>query len=247
MPVGRHVVDGADADARCVHVDDELGETCVLRRIGIGSRDQVAPIRERSAAGPHLLAVDDPVVAVPDRPRAQRSDVTAGVGLAHADAPHRRARHDVGQPALPLFGRAELEERRPHLAVCKPGRGDGCAVGDERLVDDEPFEGRASVAAFLDGPRHPYPAARAEFLGEGGVMTDDPRVFRERRTRRPLHPERGGFVVQRVELGWNSEVHGAEPTFASGDHPTDRTRRVRGARGDDRRELHEARRPRARA
>ncbi len=194
VAVGRHVDDRADADAGRVHVDDELGQSGVLRRVRVGPSDQVAPVREGGAARPHLLTVDDPVVAVAYRPRPQRRDVAAGVGLAHADAPHRRAGDDVGEPARSLLGRAELQQRRPHLPVGEPARRDRRAVGDERLVHDEPFERGPAVAALFDRPRHPDPAAGAELLREGGVVADDPRVLGERRPLGPLEPQRGGFA-----------------------------------------------------
>ena len=53
-----------DLDRVLLHVHQEVGQALVLRRLGVGARDEHAPLRVLRAAGPDLLAGDDPAVAV---------------------------------------------------------------------------------------------------------------------------------------------------------------------------------------
>ena len=59
-----HLAQRPDLDAGSVHVDDERGEAGVLHGLGIGAHDEQAPARQVGERRPHLLAVDDPLVAV---------------------------------------------------------------------------------------------------------------------------------------------------------------------------------------
>ena len=83
---------GPDLHAGLVHVEGEVGDPLVLRHIGIGPRQQHAEIRPVPAGRPHLLAVDDPLVAVQLRPGVQPGEVRAGTGLAEQLAPRRCGR-----------------------------------------------------------------------------------------------------------------------------------------------------------
>ena len=49
--------------------------------VGVGAGDQLAPLGELGARAPHLLAVDDPLVAVALGAAAERGEVRAGAGL----------------------------------------------------------------------------------------------------------------------------------------------------------------------
>ena len=57
--------------------DDEHGQAGVLRRVRVGARQQEPAVGVVRAGGPDLLAVDDPVVAILHRARAQPGDVRA--------------------------------------------------------------------------------------------------------------------------------------------------------------------------
>ena len=76
-----HLRDRADLDARQVHRDDERRQALVLGDVGVGAGDQLAPLGELGARAPHLLAVDDPLVAVADGPAGEAGEVGAGAGL----------------------------------------------------------------------------------------------------------------------------------------------------------------------
>ena len=75
-------------DAGLLHVDDEVREPAVLRHVGVrcgtSSIPHLRDVRERR---PHLLAVDDPLVAVAHRARREPGDVGAGARLAEELAP----------------------------------------------------------------------------------------------------------------------------------------------------------------
>ena len=93
---------GRTVDAGRLHVDEQVGDARVLRRVGIGAARADAPVRAMREAGPHLLAVDDPVVAVAHRPRLR--------------APRGRTRRPARRTALApdLFG---AEDRRDVAAL----------------------------------------------------------------------------------------------------------------------------------
>ncbi len=75
-------------DARRLHVDDEVRHALVLGTdsgsVRAMSMPQPSEVGER---GPHLLAVDDPLVAVADARVESDGDVGAGAGLAEELAP----------------------------------------------------------------------------------------------------------------------------------------------------------------
>ena len=58
-------------DARVAHVDDEVGDALVLRRVGIGAGEAHAPVGELRVARPHLLAVEQPAAVGARRARRE--------------------------------------------------------------------------------------------------------------------------------------------------------------------------------
>ena len=71
--VPRHQHERTHADTRRRHRDEQAADPLVLRRVGIRSDEQDDPVGEVRARRPHLLAVDDEVVALVDgaRPEAR--------------------------------------------------------------------------------------------------------------------------------------------------------------------------------
>ena len=76
--VAGHLHQRADLDAGLVHVDGELGDALVLGHVGVGAGDEHADVGGLAERGPHLLAVDDPLVAVLDGPGGEAGEVGAG-------------------------------------------------------------------------------------------------------------------------------------------------------------------------
>ena len=54
-------------DARQAHVDEQARDAFVFGRVGVGTHEQLAPVGHVAERRPHLLAVDDEVVAVGHR------------------------------------------------------------------------------------------------------------------------------------------------------------------------------------
>ena len=72
--------------------DDQHADALVLGRVGVGAHEGQQEVGVVGARRPHLLAVDDEVVAVEHRAGAQRRQVGAGARLAHAERRGQLAR-----------------------------------------------------------------------------------------------------------------------------------------------------------
>src|SRR5262249_27706346 len=108
-------------------------------------------------AGPDLGAAD--LIAALDLHGlgADRGEVGAGIGLAHADAEEALALADSGEEAPALRLCPEAQEQRPALPVGGPVRRDR-GTGDEQLLGhDVALEEAALAAAVALGPRHADP------------------------------------------------------------------------------------------
>src|SRR5207244_639762 len=75
-----HLPQGSHGDARRLHVDDEVGAPAVLRDVPVAAGEQDAEVGVVRGRGPHLLTVDDPLVAVALGPGGDGGDVGAGRG-----------------------------------------------------------------------------------------------------------------------------------------------------------------------
>ena len=207
VSVGGHVGDRADLDPRRVHRDDHFADPAVGRPRRIGATDQVAVVGRFAERRPDLLAVDDEVVAVADCGRGERGEVGAGVGFGHPDAPGGLAGEHAREELGLLIGRAVVDQRRAHLAVREPQRGDGGAGGDEFLADDQAVDVRAPAAAVLGRPGHPDPAVGGHLLREVLREAVDPRIVV---ASVPLHRigcDLAGVYPQLDLFGRPGEVH----------------------------------------
>ena len=118
-------------DARLCHVDDEHGQALVLGQRGVGSGDDDAVVAVVGARGPHLLALEDPFVAVPGRPGGQSGNVGAGARFGEHLAPDAGTADVVGHEPGLLLRSAELVQHRQAHAV---GDGQG-HVGQVPALD----------------------------------------------------------------------------------------------------------------
>src|SRR5205085_2542864 len=64
-----------------VHVDGEVADALMLGHVDIGADKQHAQIGDLATGGPHLLAVHDPLIAVPNGLGVQPGQVRAGTRL----------------------------------------------------------------------------------------------------------------------------------------------------------------------
>src|SRR3546814_8363052 len=78
-----YLLEGAHLDAGLIHVDHEVGDALVLGHVGCGAGDEDPPAGELRTGGPHLLAVDDPLVPVARGP-ALRSEERRGGKARHS-------------------------------------------------------------------------------------------------------------------------------------------------------------------
>ena len=94
----------------------------MLGHLGVGAGQEHAEVGVLAARGPHLLAVDDPLVAVLDRPRLQAGQVRARLGLAEELAPGLLAGHDVAHVEVDLLLGAVGGDGRGGQQQAQPGR-----------------------------------------------------------------------------------------------------------------------------
>ena len=187
-----------------VHVDEERGDRFVVRgsrRAGAG--EQHAPRRVLREAGPHLLAVDDPLVAALLGARGQGRQVAAGAGFGEALAPGLTARQQPRHHLRGEFGSRVVDHRRrQHLEHrVRPGLVEPAA--DDLLADDGPQDrGPAQPARRFRPPvAHParvvQRAQHAQSAAPGGRPASGRRAAASGRSRRARlrDPDRNSAVL----------------------------------------------------
>ena len=136
-------------DARLVHRHGERGQALVLRDVGIGAGQHDAPLGDVGVARPDLVPVDDVLVAVERRRRAQRREVGPGVGLAETLAPPVAAVDEAGQePVLDRLA-AVVADALDQVAEARLRRRAGAG---QLLVDDHLVHRWELAAAVLRRP-----------------------------------------------------------------------------------------------
>ncbi len=204
--------DGPHRDAGRVHGDEKVGQAAMALRFGVGAEDPEAPVGERAAAGPRLLAVEHP--AVPGRVargvRADAGEVAAGVGLGPALAPDFvRAGHGREEARLlrlgPVLEQGGAEEEDAVLA--HPLGGAGAVV---LLLEDEPLEDPEVAPAVLGGPAHHRPAVLVQGVLPGAMSLEAAgRVEGGQRLGRDVLGQPGPRLgPEGLVLGEKRQVHG---------------------------------------
>ena len=150
-----HLAQRPDLDARGLHVDEEHGEAAVAA-VGVGGRpgDDLADVGVVGARRPHLLAVEDPLVAVAHRPRLDAGQVGAGRRLGEQLAGDDVAPVQRRQVPVPDVLDGVGQDRRRHHAEADAERAD---AGDVVVV----------LQALPDAVVGPGQAAAAVCLGAG--------------------------------------------------------------------------------
>ena len=146
-----HLLQRADVDTGLVHVAHEVGDALVLGHVGIGASEQHAEVGDLRTRGPHLLAVDDPLVAVADRRRGEAGEVGTGAGLAEELAPRLAAGDGVADVALLLLVGAVHRDR---------GRREQRPEAHRRTERAELADGLLDADAVLAGEPPPVPLGR---------------------------------------------------------------------------------------
>ena len=94
------------------HVESKVGDAFVFGLVRVGPSQQHGPLGQVSERGPHLLAVDHPLVTVTDGRRSQRRHVRPGPWLRKQLAPPFRSAHQWRQQmALGGFLRPLVDRR----------------------------------------------------------------------------------------------------------------------------------------
>ena len=141
----------------------------MLRRVGIGARDEHAEARDVRERRPHLLTVDHPLVTVAIGPGRKTRDVAARTGFAEELAPDLFAGEERTQVPLLLHVAAVGDDGRRTHAVADgvaPIRTRRIRLGEPRVHDvHQPGrEAEASVALREVHPREPEVELRTEEL-----------------------------------------------------------------------------------
>src|SRR5262249_42671642 len=118
----------------------------VPARFRLGTEQSEHVVGLLRIAGPDLLAVDHPVVAVEPRAGLERSEIAARAGLAVALTPLHLARERRGHEAALLLFAAELERRGHEQAGALVGAIARRAAARVLPLDD-PVDQRIAVAA----------------------------------------------------------------------------------------------------
>jgi hypothetical protein len=127
----RHLPQRTGLDARLRHVELEVRDPLVLRQVGVGARDQHADVGQLRGRRPHLLAGDDPLVAVTHGLGLQAREIGPRAGLREQLAPRVLAVEDAQQVFLLLaFVAVRGDGRRGEQVAEAGGRADGAGVLD---------------------------------------------------------------------------------------------------------------------
>ena len=134
-------------EAVAVGLDHERGHPVVL---AIGDREDDVEVGDAGVGDPVLGAVDDPLVAVLDRARAQRRGVRAGVRLRQRKGGRPLAARALRQePLLQLVGAEQLDRQRAELLDHQDQR--DCRRRLRELLDRHLEHQRAGAGAAVLG------------------------------------------------------------------------------------------------
>ena len=85
--VAVHLFERLDVNAWLLDVDHEIRQPLVLRHVPISAGEQQAVVGVMGTRSPHLLSVDDPIIALQIRARGGAGQVGTAAGLAEELAP----------------------------------------------------------------------------------------------------------------------------------------------------------------
>ena len=188
-------------DARRVHRHQHDRDALVLRRVGIGAAEQEAEVGVVGARGPHLLAVDHPLVAVAHGTGGQGRQVAARAGLAHPEARGDLAAQDRQGVVADLVLGAVVEDRRRHDAEALHVGGAGHLRLGQLLDEHERLDRSGVAAAALGRPARHEPAGVEHRAGPAA---------RPRRARGRWTPT-GRRPSPRASAGWRRATRAARP------------------------------------
>ena len=204
LRLARDLPERPHLDAGRVHVDDQVGQVAIPRRVRVALRDEDAKVCDVGERRPDLLPVHDVGVAAPLGAGARGREVGAGIGLREALAPDLLGREDLREMRLLLLVAAVGHDRRACHA--EPDHADVArGVRPRHLLVEDRLEavGRARAAELLRPGQagvarvveHPAPLAAERVVEALGAAAAAPPLLREVRVEpgAQLGAE-GGFV-----------------------------------------------------
>ena len=132
----------------------------MLGQLRVGAAGEPDVVGLVGAGGEDLAAVDDPLVAVEHRRRAQRGEVGARARLGVSDREVELAGEHPGQVLRLLLRRAEPHERRAHGGHRDERERRTAAL--DLVEHDVLLDRRPALAAVLLRPAEPEPAVLAD-------------------------------------------------------------------------------------
>ena len=137
----------------------------MLGHVGIGAGDEDAEVGVVRLRRPHLLPVDDPLVAVEHGPGGQGGQVAAGARLAEQLAPQLVAPQQRPEVALLLLAAAVAHDRRADQLLRRADEPGGHVEALGLLPEDDALAGRRPPPAEGLGPGDAGPPV----VVEGGL------------------------------------------------------------------------------
>ena len=158
-----HLLEWAHLDSFLVHVEHEVGQAMVLRHVPVRACEQEAVVGVVGAGGPHLLAVDEKVVAVAIGTGCGAGEVGAAARFAEELAPSVFAGEDAAQESC-LVGVAAVFEQGRGSQQADSGLGDAHDAQSCELLIHDGRQGLRQIAPMpLLGPhRHPPAGVRQQ-------------------------------------------------------------------------------------
>ncbi len=160
----RHLPQRSDLYAGRLHVEQEPGDALVLRSLGVGPGEKEAPLRVVGPRRPHLLAVDDPLVAVGHSGGAQRRQVGSGSRFREQLAPDLLAGEQRWKEPASLFIRAVGDDGGAAERDADAEHGVGNHEGGALLAPDDLLHQRGTAAAVFGRPADSGPSVGGGFL-----------------------------------------------------------------------------------
>src|SRR5208282_4142859 len=149
-----------DSNSGAVHVCQQVAQAPVLRRLGIGPNEQDTHVSVMGLGGPHLLPIDEEVIALLDSLSLQRGEIRTGIGFRKPLAPDLAGGKNSRQiTTLLLFaapghdGWARHPDADPVYHVRRVGPAEFFAV-------DELLQKRDAASPVFAGPADSDPSGR---------------------------------------------------------------------------------------
>jgi hypothetical protein len=209
-----HRGEGPALDSRQIGGNEQSADSLVFRRIRVGADEREDHVGIVGARGPHLLSVDDEVVAVELSAGGQPGQIRTRPRLTHAQRGGDVRAQDGRRPAPLLLVGAERQQRR---------RDDADALRVEAVIDasprqlvamDELLQDASVAAAELRWvARQEPPVVELQALPPARPLRDMRRRTRPlgglRLGRQVLVKELTEFSAKVLDLGIEGELHGA--------------------------------------